>query len=161
MRPHREVHVDGSNHRPGDIYFPNWSNGKSLAVDVTVSHPSQGNPSMLASAEDNASLRSAEKAAKAKVTKHGPRCAAQNVTFLPLAVCAFGGWLTAGEEFVNTLAGRIAEVTGVRKSVATAQLWQRLSLTLWRSNAQAVLHNTPAADLWTLDVPGYAVGRSQ
>ena len=57
MRPHREVHVDGSNHKPGDIYFPNWSNGKSLAVDVTVSHPSQGNPSMLASAEDNASLR--------------------------------------------------------------------------------------------------------
>ena len=72
---------------------------------------------MLASAEDNASLRSAEKAAKAKVTKHGPRCAAQNVTFLPLAVCAFGGWLPAGEEFVDTLAGRIAEVTGVRKGV--------------------------------------------
>ena len=161
MRPHREVHVDGSNHRPGDIYFPNWSNGMSLAVDVTVSHPSQGSPSMLASAEDNASLRAAERAAQAKVTKHGPRCAAQNVTFLPLAVCAFGGWLPAGEEFVNTLAGRIAEVTGVRKGVAAAQLWQRLSLTLWRSNAQAILHYAPAADLGTWDVPGYASGRAR
>ena len=94
------------------------------------------------------------------MTKHGPRCAAQNVTFLPLAVCAFGGWLPAGEEFVNTLAGRIAEVTGVRKSVATAQLWQRLSLTLWRSNAQAIFHDAPAADLGTWDVPGYAAGRA-
>ena len=73
LSPGREVAVDGSNFRPGDLYIPNWSEGRSLAADVRVSHPSQGNPSLLASGEENASLRAAGSAAEAKRIKHGDR----------------------------------------------------------------------------------------
>ena len=155
LSPGREVAVDGSNFRPGDLYIPNWSEGRSLAADVRVSHPSQGNPSLAASGEENASLRAAESAAEAKRIKHGDRCRAQGVTFLPLAVCAFGGWLPEGEEFVDKLAGLLSERTGLAKSVASAQLWQRLSMTLWRSNARALIHHAPPADLGSWDLPGF------
>ena len=86
---------------------------------------------------------------------------AQNVTFLPLAVCAYGGWLDEGSLFVKTLAGRVAEATGVQKGIASGQLWQRLSLTLWRSNAQTLLHFAPEVEHGTWDVPGYASGKAR
>eukprot|EP00973_Karenia_brevis_P003736 516468-Karenia_brevis.AAC.1 len=40
-RPWREAGVDHSGQRPADVYFPNWSCGRPLAIDVTVSNPSQ------------------------------------------------------------------------------------------------------------------------
>ena len=135
--------------------MPYWSEGRALAADVRVSHPSQGNPSLAASGEENASLRAAESAAEAKRIKHGERCRAQGVTFLPLAVCAFGGWLPEGEEFVDKLADLLAERTGLSKSVASSQLWQRLSMTLWRSNARALIHHALPADLGSWDLPGF------
>ena len=143
LRPWREAQVDASRSRPGDVYLPNWSFGRALAIDVTVSHPSQAAVSNTARAEASASVRAAAKAAHAKVNKHGARCAAQGVDFLPLAVCSFGGWLPEGVEFVNTLAQRVAMRSGLSQSVASVQLWQRLSVTLWRSNARAILHREP------------------
>ena len=104
--------------------------GVDLAADVTVSHFSQANPSLNASGEDNASVRAANRAANAKVVKHGPACRAQGVDFLPLAVCSFGGWLPEGEKFVRKVAERLAEKSGMDRSVVASQLWQRLSLTL-------------------------------
>ena len=104
-------------------------------------------------------VRAAARAAQAKVNKHAARCAAQGVDFLPLAVCSFGGWLPEGVEFVNTLAQRVALRSGLSQSVASVQLWQRLSVTLWRANAQAILHREPPANLGSWDLPGYAAGR--
>ena len=85
--------------------------------------------------------------------KHGSGCNAQGVEFLPLAVCSFGGWLPEGMEFVNALASRVAERTGVGHGVAVSQLWQRLSVTLWRANAQAILHRSEPGFLGTWDLP--------
>ena len=85
--------------------------------------------------------------------KHGARCNAQGVEFLPLAVCSFGGWLPEGMELANALAGRVAERTGVSYGVAVSQLWQRLSVTLWRANAQAILHRSEPGFLGTWDLP--------
>ena len=40
------------------------------------------------------------------------------------------------------------------------QLWQRLSVTLWRANAQAILQSVPPAKLDSLDLPSFVAGRS-
>ena len=103
QRPWREQAIDSSGKRPADVYFPAWSQGRPLALDVTISHPSQG-------------------------------------------------WLPAAADMVDTLAGRVAERIGVAKSVASRQLWQRLSVVLWRGNARQVLHAAgpgPASSPWT------------
>ena len=63
LRPCREVAVDSSGQRPADVFFPDWSRGRPLAVDVTVTHFSQ------ASSQRNADLSfsASERAAHAKV----------------------------------------------------------------------------------------------
>ena len=157
--PWRERGVDSSRARPGDVYLPRWSAGKHLAADVTVSHPSQTSVASSARSGESASVRAAACAANRKVREHGPRCEAQGVEFLPVAVCAFGGWLPEGEAFVDLLAAGIAESTGVHKGVACMQLWQRLSVTLWRANADAILHSAPQPNLGTWDLPGYVRAR--
>ena len=92
----------------------------------------------------------------AKVRKHHARCDAQGVEFLPLAVCSYGGWLPEGEKFVGAIARRVADHTGQSPGVVASQLWQRLSVTLWRTNAQIVLHRAPRADCEAWDLPYYA-----
>ena len=47
-----------------------------------------------------------------------------------------GNW---SMEFVNALASRVAERTEVAYGVAVSQLWQRLSVTLWRATSSASL----------------------
>ena len=133
--------------------LPVWSQGRPLAADITVSHPSQASHSAQAREGDSASIRAAVRAANDKVRKHKARCDAQGVEFLPLAVCSFGGWLPEGMEFVNKLAARVAERTGVAHGTAVSQLWQRLSVTLWRANAHAILHRTPPGFLGSWDLP--------
>ena len=103
-RPYRERTVDTSAHRPGDVYLPGWSHGCPLAVDITVSHPSQAYVNPRARDEDSsASIRAGEAAARAKVRKHQARCNAQGVDFQALAVCSFGGWLPEGMEVCQQL----------------------------------------------------------
>ena len=152
-RPYRERGVDSSRRRPGDVYLPGWSQGQPLAADVTISHPSQASLATPAREGDCASIRAAATAARDKVRKHQARCNAQGVEFLPLAVCSFGGWLPEGMEFVNALAARVAERTGLAHGTAVSQLWQRLSVTLWRANAQAILHSTATGYLGSWDLP--------
>ena len=76
--------------------------------------------------------------------------------FLPLVVCSFGGWLPEGEKFIGTVAKRLSDHIGLPLGVVASQLWQRLSISLWRSNARILLHRAPSADLQSWDLPGYA-----
>ena len=91
LRPWKERGVDTSGHRPGDLFLPNWSLGRPLAVDVTVSHPSQATLSNQAREENSASKLAALRAASGKTRKHGARCLAAGVDFQPVVVCSFGG----------------------------------------------------------------------
>ena len=130
--------------------------GRPLTVDVTVSHPSQASLSNQARTEQqSASLSAAAKLASDKVRKHGARCAAAGVDFLPLAVCSYGGWLPDGVKFVNQLADMLADHSGVSRAITGTQLWQRLSITLWRTNARCILHRAPSVDLDAWDLPGW------
>ena len=54
-RPWKEAAVDSSAKRPAEAYLPNWSGGRPLAIDVTVTHPSQSTVSRNARVEGMAS----------------------------------------------------------------------------------------------------------
>ena len=120
---------------------------------MTVSHFSQ------TSTQHNADLTysSSERAAHAKVAAkerlYGNQCAAQNVDFLAATVCSYGGWLPNGVDFIRRLAACLAESSGQDRSVVTANLWQRISIALWRGNASLVLQHSPHGGLGQWDLP--------
>ncbi len=65
-------------------------------------------------------------------------------------------WLPAGADFVGQAAGSLGEKAGTSKGVVVSQLWQRLSLTLWRANARAILHRAPVGEMGVWGVAGAA-----
>ena len=108
---------------------------------MTVSHPSQANnPVRDGESQLSASLGAAHSKKQQKETKYLERCQAQGVVFVAAAICCYGGWLDEAEDIVNTLAERSAYRSGVAVSVVKGQFWQRLSIALWRGNADLLLH---------------------
>ena len=138
----REILIDTSGQRPADVFLPNFFRGTSVAIDVTVSHPSQST----AIASDGASQRrsASERAALDKVDskhrKYQTQCDARGVHFQAVAVCSFGGWLPNGEDLIKELARRAVGRGGGDFGAILSQYWQRLSLALWRGNARQILH---------------------
>ena len=153
LRPRKETAVDASSQRPADVFFPDWSRGRPLAVDVTVSHFSQISTQLNADLAGSSSERAALAKVAAKERLYGDHCAAQGVDFLAAAVCSYGGWLPDGVEFIRRLAACLAETSGQDRSMVTANLWQRLSIALWRGNASMVLQHRPHAGLGQWDLP--------
>ena len=153
LRPRKEAAVDTSGQRPADIFFPDWSRGQPLAVDVTVSHFSQASPQNNAAMWCNASERAAQAKVKAKERLYKEQCAAQNVEFMAAAICSYGGWLPDGIAFIKRLAACLAESSGQDKSVVTSQLWQCISVALWRGNAGVILQYRPQTNLGQWDLP--------
>ena len=138
----REVLIDTSGQRPADVYLPSFSRGMPVAIDITVSHPSQ---STTITGDDVANGMSASvKAALDKVDlknrKYTAQCQSRGVVFQAVAVCTFGGWLQDGDALVSSLASRAANRSGGVPGTVLAQFRQRLSITLWRSNARQILH---------------------
>ena len=124
LRPRREVAVDSSGQRPADIFFPDWSRGRPLAVDVTVSHFSQASSQNNVDLTFIASARAAHAKVIAKEGLYKDQCAVQGVDFLAVAICSYGGWLPDGIELVRRLAACLAESSGQDRSIVTANLWQ-------------------------------------
>ena len=154
LRPRKEIAVDSSSQRPADVFFPDWSRGRPLAIDVTVTHFSQAS-----SSQRNADLSftASERAAQAKVVAkdrlYKEQCAAQNVDFQAMAVCCYGGWLPDGVEIIKRLAACMAESSGQDRRIITANLWQRISVALWRGNASMVLQHRPYSKMGRWDLP--------
>ena len=138
----REVLIDTSGQRPAHILLPNFLRGTAVAIDVTVSHPSQAE---LISSDDalqrqSASERAAMDKADAKNRKYKSQCDSRGEHFQAATVCSFGGWLSEGEDFVKEIASRAGARAGGERGIFLSQYWQRLSFALWRGNARQILH---------------------
>ena len=115
--------------RPADILVPSWSIGKSAACDVTVVNPL--NPSLILGASTTVGYSAAEKEV-VKMTKNGPKCAELGWECIPLAVETYGGWGRKGPGNVQPDQQEVG--SGLRQD-----MYGRLSLTLVRENAKAIL----------------------
>ena len=139
LSPRREVPslVPDSLSRPADVYLPHWSHGRPAAVDVTVISPLQCHTlSQLASLQGYA-LSVAEKRKRAV---HFEDCRRVGVSFLPLAVETLGGW---SQDALRAIGRHLASRFGLPPGEVSHHLLQRLSVTLWRFNAQMWLGRSP------------------
>ena len=143
LRPLKEVMVDSSGRTPANVCFPEWSCGAALAIDVTVCNPSQITTTLAARDGFSASELAAEAKEKAKNTLYAGQCNARGVTFTPIAICCYGGWLPQATEVVKELALRSAASSGISHGMICGQLWQKLSIALWKGNARALLRGCP------------------
>ncbi|KAL5515617.1 hypothetical protein EMCRGX_G000809 [Ephydatia muelleri] len=122
--------------RPADILVNNWHLGKPAAFDLTVTSPLN----LITLTE--AGVRCGSSALFAEARKHNAndsKCAELGWVCIPLAVESYGCWGTEAQQSFSRLAARLAIQMGCSKSQATTIVHQRLSLSLVRANARALL----------------------
>ena len=120
---------DRLNSRPADVLVKNWHLGKPAAFDLTITSPL--NPTTLT----EAGVKCGSSAQVAEVRKHAAndeKCKELGWVCIPLAAEAYGCWGMEAQETFKHLVAR-------SKSQATTTVYQRLSLSLVRANARALL----------------------
>ena len=140
--------LDRLHSRPADVLVNNWHLGKPAAFDLTVTSPL--NPITLT----EAGVRCGSSALFAEARKHNAndsKCAELGWVCIPLAVESYGCWGTEAQQSFSRLAARLAIQMGCSKSQATTIVYQRLSLSLVRANARALLSR---ARLWQSEEGG-------
>ena len=128
--------------RPADVLIPGWSLGQPAAVDVTVAHPLNHEFLNGASATTVHVLAAAE---ERKRRANSEKCRELGWVCLPFAMTAYGGLGDEATRLISRLTCRLSVQTGARRSDCTAALLGRLSMTLVRANAQAILKRTATA----------------
>ena len=141
LNPQREVGagLGSSQHsqkRPADVLLPNWSLGRDAAIDFTIVHPLNhsflNGASMIGGAV-------AEIGAETKLETNGQKCDELGWQCIPMAVSVYGEWCDTGEDTIQRVASHLALQTRSRLSEARRVISTRLSLSLMRSNARALL----------------------
>ena len=128
--------LDRLHSHPANVLVKNWHLGKPAAFVLAIT--SLLNPTSLT----EAGVRCGSSALVTEERKHNAnnaKCAELGWVCIPLAVDSYGCWGTEARQSVSRLAARLAIQMGCSKSQATTILYQRLSLSLVRANARALL----------------------
>ena len=141
LSPRREVPflVPDSLSRPADVFLPSWQQGRPAALDVTVISPLQSQVILQAASVQGSALSIAE---QRKRTVHLVDCQSVGVSFLPLAVESLGGWSHDALRTIKLIGHHLGTRIGLPPTDVSRHLLQRLSVTLWRFNAQMWLNRT-------------------
>ena len=114
--------------RPADVLVNNWHLGKPAAFDLTITSPL--NPTTLT----EAGVRCGSSA-----LVNDSKCVERGWVRIPRAVESYGCWGMEAQQSFLRLAAHLTIQMGCNKSQATTILYQRLSLSLVRANARALL----------------------
>ena len=117
-------------------------------MDITVVNPLQGALIDQVAMDGEGGVRHAF---NAKMAKYDDRCAAEAITFIPLAVDTFGGWHGAALDVITKLGRQLARQLGKEEEEVTRQLRQRLSVLLTRDNVSMLGSRTPTLPPATID----------
>ena len=133
--------------RPADIWVPQWRESGPAAWDFAVTSGLRAGE-IHASALDGGRSTEAYEDVKRQYLDTAAQCSQQGLQFVPMVVEAHGGgWGPAAVSVWNALAKEYACATGIEKSVACNEIAQRLSTTLQRESARAILRRlTPAVE---------------
>ena len=122
--------------RPADILIDGWDRGKPAALDITITSPLC--PAILGESCQQAGA--AVLAAEArKLHSNGPKCQEVGWSCIPLAVETYGNWGKEAHDTISRLASHLAIHQSSPKSSVVAEIYGRLSMTLVRSIARAIL----------------------
>ena len=122
--------------RPADILVTNWNNGISAAFDVTVASPLNSSTITEAGMYSGAAARAAE---LRKHTQNDSKCAELSWKCIPLAVECYSAWSPEALKAFSQVATHLAIRGNTSKSMALTDLFGRLSHSLIRANARAIL----------------------
>ena len=116
--------------RPADILLPSWQNSRHLAVDITISHPTQSSEAPFTSEKAKSFLKRKE---TAKWTKYEIPCKREGWDFQALA---FDSWGSVGPQsfpLLHRITQKCASQATPRLRADTiTHLKQRLSIALMR-----------------------------
>ena len=143
--PHaREVDVAGDGTRPADILLHRWSEGRDLAVDLSVVHL------VTPSAPDyreGAAVAAAKAAGDAKVRESRAKCEAVGADFSPFIMDAWGGLHGAGKALWKRMAAESVRLpAGPAHAAELGRLRQGLAVCLARSVADQLERLTLVSD---------------
>ena len=122
--------------RPADILVPNWSLSRPAAFDIKVINPL--NLQFIQEAAQTCG-HAAEMGEEAKHSRNDEACALRGWSCISLVVEVFGGW---GNEAINvllTISKKVATHLCRPLNEVISNIYSRLSLTLMRQNARAIL----------------------
>ena len=144
----RESNTNGR--RPADIWFPDWRNGKAGAVDFAVTSGLRSDM-LQSSISDPTVVCARYDDFKRGYLDTEVQCAARNLDFLPFVLEAHSGGVG---KTARRICSHIAKIGSQRESEeiseTTCTLFRRITISLHRENARAVLRRLPgcfAADL--------------
>ena len=138
--------------RPGDIFHPDFRDGRAAYFDVTVRNTLQ--PAFLAEAAVRPGV-AAEAVEAAKDLHHAAVVEQAGAMFLPLVVESLGVWTPHSLETLRDIAARTITASGLTSERALTNLLQQLSVRLWQFNARMLRCRLQVVDdVLGWDLPG-------
>ena len=147
LAPRKEVPslIPGTSSCPADIYLPNWCRGRPAALDVTMISTMQSLTLAGATSTQGHALKVGE---ERKMAAHNEAFRSVGVVFIPLVVESLGGWSEETVHNIFKIGHLLGLRTGAPPSVSTHHLFQRLAISLWRSNATMWSQRLPTHPAW-------------
>ena len=126
LAPRKEMPslIPGSSSRRADIFLPKWKGGRPVALDITVIS------SLQEQTINNAALVQGSVLGVAEAWKLSALAADCH----RVAVEALGGWSPTASNIIGHISRPLALCLGQDLSNTCQQLFQRLSVALWRGN---------------------------
>ena len=139
--------------RPADIWLPQFQDSEPAALDFAVTSGLKADM-LQQSAIDATRVLNSYEDGKRQYQNTADQCRQVGLQFLPMVVKAHSGaWGTTAKGVWTTFAKSYATSAGVPTSEACAILSQRLSTTLHRVNARAVLRRLSVSEPGSADFP--------
>ena len=138
----REQHCGEGNSRPGDVYHPDFQQGKPAYFDISVRSSLQ--PQYLNRAAHQAGA-AGEAGEAEKDTRHAQQVEEAGGLFFPLVVESLGLWTPSSLRVIKQIASKASSLGHIPRAQAISHLLQQLSMRLWSYNAKLILSR------WSLD----------
>ena len=139
-----EQRADGdSQSRPGDIFHPDFDNGKAT-FDISIRNSLQ--PCNITTATHTAGAAGLN-GERIKDATHRSSVEASGGSFVPLVVESVGVWTPFAMRSFKTIATRRSFKNGLSPKLAYKHLLQQLSIKLWTYNARMLLHKLSILNL--------------
>ena len=136
---------DRSGRRPADVWLAHWTNGRAGAVDFAVTSGLRGD-FISSAAQDPAVVWGHYESFKRQFQNTAASCNDRNIEFLPFVVEAHGGGLgPVARKVCASIAQAAAARSGEEVTHQAASLLRRITCSLHRENARAVLRRLPGA----------------
>ena len=125
-----------NNARPGDVFHPDFLQGRAAYFDITVMNSLQTSYLLESATQPGAAAAGGD---SEKIARYQEEVNAARCDFYPLVVETLGVWSPSSLETLKIIARRTVLTTGTTVSKAIQHLLQQLSFSLWRYNAKLIL----------------------